>query len=182
MVMFFVFIVMALTSVEPPEFDFGENGKIDYLGNAKDYCKDRMVELTLIENQPKNMFHWWADDKGVRHCDKQYDYSEYGYVNYIDYSQLSVGDKALCALDEEGDVLAVYPIENQENSNVVVGDVDESGTVGIVDVLAVNQALLSIRSLSEYGELAGDVNHNGTLDDGDAMKILKSLVGLETLD
>ena len=70
------------------------------------------------------------------------------------------------------------------DSNHIVkkGDVTQSGEVGIVDVLAVNQALLSLRSLSAYGELAGDVNHNGTIDDGDAMKILKSLVGLETLD
>ena len=170
----------------PPEFDFGKNGKIYYLGNAKDYCKDRMVELTLTENSPRNLFHWWSDDEGVRHCDEQCDYSEEGYVNYIDYSQFEVGDKALCALDEDGDVLAVYPIENQESDiasmSVVAGDVDESGEVGIVDVLAVNQALLSVRSLSAYGELAGDVNHNGTLDDGDAVKILKSLVDLETLD
>jgi hypothetical protein len=326
---------------DPPDFNFGENGKIYYLGNAKDYCKDRMVELTLTENSPRNVFHRWSDDEGVRHCDEQCDYSEYGYVNYIDYSQFEVGDKALCALDEDGDVLAVYPIENQEsttdkhfvvendrflydaygssftvldetlqpdegeylavvtgvygtddvsymltelttkfssstvmraeeiapfmdgkelhlgdvvsmkhwdtlevypsmykhltekvdgewknvsdakyvgfgtdvfgeeflsvirhemannvkhysflgwNSNepfeslIVNGDATEDSDVGIIDVLAVNQALLSVRSLSAYGELAGDVNHNGTLDDGDSIKILKSLVDLETLD
>ena len=69
-----------------------------------------------------------------------------------------------------------------DNQIIKLGDVTIDEAVSIIDVLAVNQALIGVRSLGEYGELAGDVNHNGTLDDGDAIKILKSLAGLETLD
>ena len=68
------------------------------------------------------------------------------------------------------------------NVEITNGDATADGETGIVDVLAVNQSLLGIRTLSNYGVLASDVNHNDTVEDADAMKILKSLVGLETLE
>lgn len=70
------------------------------------------------------------------------------------------------------------------DSNHIVkkGDVTETGTVGVVDVLAINQYLLGIYHPSNYGILSADVNRNGTVEDEDAMMILKSLVGLETLE
>jgi len=69
-----------------------------------------------------------------------------------------------------------------DNQIIKLGDVTIDEYVSIIDVLAVNQALLGIHSLSEYAKIAADVNHNGTVDDADAMMILKSLVGLETLE
>ena len=71
---------------------------------------------------------------------------------------------------------------NTSSFSVSRGDATEDDTISIVDVLAVNQSLLGVRTLSNYGVLASDVNHNGTVEDEDAMKILKSLVGLETLE
>ena len=73
-------------------------------------------------------------------------------------------------------------MENQVAGNQVAGDIDSSGEVNIIDVLALNQYLLSLRQLDEAGLNCADVNHNGTIDVGDAVKILKSLVDLETLD
>ena len=61
------------------------------------------------------------------------------------------------------------------------GDIDGSGEVDIVDVLAINQALLGLREFSETAVAVADVNGNGSLDDGDAVMILKSLVGLTVL-
>ena len=61
------------------------------------------------------------------------------------------------------------------------GDVDNDGDVDIVDVLRLNQYLLSLTKIDEAGIKNADVNHNGTLEDADAMTILKSLVGLATL-
>lgn len=70
------------------------------------------------------------------------------------------------------------------DSNHIIkkGDVTETGTVGVVDVIATNQYLLGIYQPSNYGILSADVNRNGTVEDEDAMMILKSLVGLETLE
>ena len=68
------------------------------------------------------------------------------------------------------------------NVEITNGDATADGETGIADVLAVNQSLLGVRTLSNYGVLASDVNHNDTVEDADAMKILKSLVGLETLE
>ena len=73
-------------------------------------------------------------------------------------------------------------IGDVSNVEITNGDATADGETGIVDVLAVNQSLLGIRTLSNYGVLASDVNHNDTVEDADAMKILKSLVGLETLE
>ncbi|MEE5991676.1 MAG: dockerin type I repeat-containing protein [Oscillospiraceae bacterium] len=68
------------------------------------------------------------------------------------------------------------------NVEITNGDATADGKTGIADVLAVNQSLLGVHTLSNYGVLAADVNHNGTVEDADALKILKSLVGLETLE
>ena len=67
------------------------------------------------------------------------------------------------------------PIEYQ------AGDINGNDTIDIVDVLALNQYLLSLRQLDEAGLKSADVDNNGKVDDADAIKILKSLVGLETL-
>ncbi|HAJ97241.1 MAG TPA: hypothetical protein DCO72_05845 [Ruminococcus sp.] len=65
--------------------------------------------------------------------------------------------------------------------SVTYGDVDDNGTVNIVDVLTLNQYLLGIAETDEVNQKNADVDNDGTVNDADAMNILKSLVNLVTL-
>jgi hypothetical protein len=81
-----------------------------------------------------------------------------------------------------------YPIIYTEISNskpldqYQTGDVDGNKIVDIIDVLVLNQYLVGIYQPSDAGIDAADVDHNGKVEDADSMKILKSIVGLETLE
>ena len=66
-------------------------------------------------------------------------------------------------------------------TGITYGDVDGDKDVDIVDVLRLNQYLLSLAEVDEAGQKNADVNNDGKLADDDAMNILKSLVGLVTL-
>ncbi|MEE5993491.1 MAG: dockerin type I repeat-containing protein [Oscillospiraceae bacterium] len=72
-------------------------------------------------------------------------------------------------------------VEDYSRSDVRYGDVTNDDTVGVVDVLATNQYLLGIHQLNDYSKLAADVNHDGSINDADTLSVLKSVVGLETL-
>lgn len=97
---------------------------------------------------------------------------------------------------EVGDTISFYTYEgvpvipyerkakanSPETKSRQKGDVNADGTVDIIDVLTVNQALLGINELSETALEFADVDGNGEMNDTDAMMILKSLVGLENLN
>lgn len=75
---------------------------------------------------------------------------------------------------EEG--IEFIPIEYQ------TGDIDGNEEIDITDVLALNQYLLGVYRPDSAGIASADVDHNGKVDDADALKILKSVVGLEALE
>ena len=61
------------------------------------------------------------------------------------------------------------------------GDVDESGVVDILDVIALNKSLLGGLTLSKQGGRNADVDMSGTVDTTDALNVLKAVVKLVTL-
>jgi len=61
------------------------------------------------------------------------------------------------------------------------GDVNEDGTVSIVDVIKLNRKLLGTDSISKIGSLNADVTQDQVADANDSLMILKSLVDLLTL-
>ena len=63
----------------------------------------------------------------------------------------------------------------------VYGDIDGNGSPTIIDVLRLNQYLLSLTEITPQAMANADVNRDGKIDDSDAMNILKSLVGLVKL-
>ncbi len=63
---------------------------------------------------------------------------------------------------------------------IIYGDVDDSGSVDILDVLTLNRNLLAGTELSATGILAADVNGSGAPDSSDALLILKFTIGLVT--
>jgi endoglucanase len=66
-------------------------------------------------------------------------------------------------------------------TDTLYGDVDCDGDVDIVDVLRLNQYLLSLAEVTPQGLINADVDINGIQNDTDAMNILKSLVNLVAL-
>ncbi|MBR7038886.1 MAG: dockerin type I repeat-containing protein, partial [Oscillospiraceae bacterium] len=72
------------------------------------------------------------------------------------------------------------PTDPSVPSNVMKGDVDLSGVVDIMDVIAINKALLGGLSLTDEQSDAADVDFNGGPDTTDALMILKYVVKLIT--
>ncbi len=62
----------------------------------------------------------------------------------------------------------------------VYGDVDCSGKVNILDVIALNKNLLGKELLGEQAQKNADVDVNQTIDSTDSLNILKYIVGLVT--
>ncbi|MEE5992118.1 MAG: dockerin type I repeat-containing protein [Oscillospiraceae bacterium] len=109
-------------------------------------------------------------------------------VNYLGFGTDIFGEEFLTVIRHEmADNIKKYSSLGW-NSNepfeslIVKGDMTEDENVSIVDALATNQYLLGIHKPSNYGILAADVNHDGSVTDADSLMILKSLVGLETLE
>lgn len=67
-----------------------------------------------------------------------------------------------------------------EGTETAYGDVDENGSVDILDVIALNKAILIGADLSEQGRLNADVNESGAPDSDDALNILKYTIRLVT--
>ena len=77
--------------------------------------------------------------------------------------------------------LPTFTDPTDEYGAVVYGDVDETGIVDILDVIAVNKSLLGGLTLSDQGKANADVDHNKSVDTTDALNILKAVVKLVTL-
>ena len=66
---------------------------------------------------------------------------------------------------------------------ITKGDATEDDHVNIVDVIAVNKAVLGKGTLNDYSRLATDINQDGVPDSEDSLSILKYVVGLsDTLE
>ncbi len=64
--------------------------------------------------------------------------------------------------------------------SVMLGDVDKSGKIDILDVITLNKTLLSKEKLDSAQEKAADVNHNNKPEAADALLIMKYIVGIIT--
>ncbi|MBR1553920.1 MAG: RICIN domain-containing protein, partial [Oscillospiraceae bacterium] len=60
------------------------------------------------------------------------------------------------------------------------GDVNEDGSINILDVISLNKAILGKEFLTKQGELNADVNEDSHIDSGDALNIMKYIVQLVT--
>ncbi len=70
------------------------------------------------------------------------------------------------------------PDDDPKDEDILLGDADENGTVDILDVIALNRALLGAGSLSEQAEKLADVDGDGKPSAADSLMILKYLVKL----
>ncbi len=77
----------------------------------------------------------------------------------------------------------VQPTETQSGPAVTkIGDADCSGVVNIVDVIAVNRAVMGKDTLSEQALVNIDFNKNNKPDSEESLAIMKYVVGLMTAD
>lgn len=70
------------------------------------------------------------------------------------------------------------PTDEPGQKAKMFGDVNESGEVDIIDVIALNKNLLTGEALTPMGKLNADVNQNGQPDEADALAILQYKVGI----
>ncbi|MDE7094670.1 MAG: dockerin type I repeat-containing protein, partial [Oscillospiraceae bacterium] len=63
-------------------------------------------------------------------------------------------------------------------SVVLEGDVDENGSVDILDVIAMNKAILGQKALTSSQQQAADLDKNGMVDTTDSLTLMKMIVGL----
>lgn len=74
----------------------------------------------------------------------------------------------------------VQPSGNEPGVSLY-GDVDENGTVNLIDVVTLNKHLMTGSYVSDQGKKNADVDRNNTLDAVDSLNILKSCIDLVTL-
>ncbi len=79
-----------------------------------------------------------------------------------------------------GSVTVKADTDPTPGGEVAYGDVDCSGKVDILDVIALNKALLAGDVLTDAGTLNADVNQSGAPDSDDALNILKYTIKLVT--
>ena len=100
---------------------------------------------------------------------------------YVEITFPEIGEYVVSAVSDTMTIVKpIYPVSVKEYLDFY-GDVDMDGDADIIDVLRLNQYLLSLAELSEAGMKNADVDLDGNINDADAMNILKSLVGLVSL-
>lgn len=72
------------------------------------------------------------------------------------------------------------PVTTEPAEEIVLGDLDGSGSVDIMDVILVNKYLLGSASFTEADKAAADVDGNGEVDSTDSLNILKRVVEIIT--
>lgn len=79
----------------------------------------------------------------------------------------------------DGAIKVGKPTETDPPSgDILYGDVDESGKVDILDVIALNKNLMVNDPISAQGRKNADVDKSGTIDEVDSLNILKYVVEL----
>ncbi len=125
------------------------------------------------------------------------------YMNYLTSEQnnpvenlVEIYQSEYCITLDELPDLKSYPItegdapttedttEDTEDTTapedtIVYGDVNVDGDVNILDVIALNKALLAGDKLTEQGTLNADVDQSGSPDSADSLTILKYTIKIE---
>lgn len=96
-----------------------------------------------------------------------------GYLKIVDCPKLA-------AIDDTYPRLYIAQMaEEPTDATVFYGDLDGNETIDILDVIALNKALLGQLALGASYQKAADVNADGTVDTTDALVLLRYTVHLE---
>ena len=77
----------------------------------------------------------------------------------------------------EGDKLGTGCVINDTYSVVVLGDVNGDGEVKSTDYMAIKNAIMGTKDLSDASKTAADVNNDGNIKSTDYMKIKNYIMG-----
>ena len=66
----------------------------------------------------------------------------------------------------------------EARSAVLTGDVDENGSVNILDIIVMNKAILGQKALTVTQQQAADIDKNGMVDTIDSLTLMNMIVGL----
>ncbi len=113
---------------------------------------------------------WKGNSGGVEYLDLVSDWegktlTEWGEI-FFNSEDGVANNSELCSVYEVSDTQVVY------------GDVNEDGSVNILDVIALNKALLVGEKISEQGSKNADVDMDGTPTSNDSLTILKYTIKL----
>lgn len=97
----------------------------------------------------------------------------YSIIDGIDYTEPPTTEPSTT---EPDDTTKPNPTEGE----LFLGDVDENGTVNLVDVVLLNKHLMVGTDISDQGKLNADVDRNETLSAVDSLNILKFCIDLIT--
>ena len=75
--------------------------------------------------------------------------------------------------------LYIAQLPEDSQSTVIYGDIDGSGAIDLLDVIALNKSLLGLQQLDESQQKAANVNADGEVDAADSLMILRYIVHLE---
>ncbi|MBD5142488.1 MAG: hypothetical protein HDT22_02590 [Ruminococcus sp.] len=65
-----------------------------------------------------------------------------------------------------------------ETFDIVMGDATDDNEVDIIDVIAMNKAILGQKTMSFYAQYVSDVNKDNIVDPMDSLAVMKYIVGL----
>lgn len=71
-----------------------------------------------------------------------------------------------------------YELPQNSNTFIRKGDITNTDTVDILDVITLNKTILGKEKINCRSFLAADVNSDGTIDSTDSLNIMKYIVGL----
>ena len=132
-----------------------------------------LVAKVPIDAQPGDEYlvHLVAEHPSGWHCVVQK--KDNGIVtDYVADNKVTLVDGYIRIVGEEE---TTEPAEE-----IVLGDLDGSGSVDIMDVILVNKYLLGSASFTDADRAAADVDGNGEVDSTDSLNILKRVVEIIT--
>jgi len=158
------------TISEPVKWDDNGTYYVEISWEGCEFYGDRVFHFGLIADMDENFETNW---------DPTDDYSREGLELSEDKLSLTkripvyVDDKLVFGAEPEGGA-------STPTAKPLYGDVNEDGEVSIVDVLVLNQNLLTGSALTKQGAINADVDLDGTPTAPDALNILKFTIGLVT--
>lgn len=166
---------------------YAEIIEIEYLGKADEYY-GTTKELTVVkigdsrrlEDEQGNIYGWGStcSCKDLDNLKSEFDIDDF-----------NIGDKAIFVMNDDKVVLPIeitYKAEQEDTfininpvpSDVVTGDANGDTELDILDVIAINKAVLGKEEFTEQQKKSADINNDGIVDANDSLMLMKHIVGL----
>jgi beta-mannanase len=157
---------------------------VDYVNNSKMVSMPENDTVPSLENLLIEKAGWlyfcpWYDSDGSEFV------SGSQYQNADTLTELYQSEYCI-TLSELPDDLYVWkgstevtePTDTTDGDDILYGDVNDDGSISILDVIAINKSLMGSHTLTSAGKAAADVDQDGVLTAADSLSIMKYCVKL----